>query len=131
MNQNKLTQAIEKMSMYGENDDTRMNFTRVMVNLIKSNAWVFVPFIENASDKQSLCIVEMYHKRWGVIFSEEEMFKVEHGVSIVSTGVCKVIDIILNDDEIDGIAINPFSRKHAYVPKVALEVWCGKNNVNN
>lgn len=116
MNHLMLSKAIEHSSVNGETEESRNAILSCLKSIIKEDSWVWIP-VQGNGVQMGLCTVDMHNGIWFVMFSDEKHIRTGENISILSTGISKLLEPLFKSSEVAGIAINPFTKEHAFIPR--------------
>ena len=120
MNHPELSKVISELCKK-ETPRNMRTFTDIIRLLVKTNAWVYQPLWDMAGEGYSYCTAQLHDMDCIVMFSEDKYIKTGAGISIASTGIQGMINLLQDADGPDGLAINPFtSGCHCIISKQQL-----------
>ncbi len=88
--------------------ETNKNFGNALAAAVKNSEWVAVPVISDERGNR-LIIQENHGLPYVVVFTDEEHYHIEKGMSLMMTDINKIIDSIYESPHLGGFVLDPYT----------------------
>ena len=112
-----LTLAIEKLES-NATVENQENFAKILNRYVESGTWIYMP-IHQDEKGYGLKIVESRGNHYAAMCSDSDKIKKDIGFDALNTDINKIIDSVFENENINGIVINPYTSP-LYLDKVFL-----------